>query len=426
MTTTPTAATGTAPGPDEEGGASSRRRLVVVGHGVAAHRLISELRMHDRAGAWQVLAVGDEPYAAYNRIGLPGHLAGGPPDALALAAQDHDPLVEIRLATPVASVDRATRSVLTADGERLGYDALVLATGAAPFRPPVPGLDLPGCHPFRTLDDARRIRGALRPGVPAVVIGGGLLGLETAWAIHRLGARAAVVETAPRLMPAQLDDTAAAMVADRLRGDGVRLHCAASVRSVEAGRDGGAAAVLLEDGTRLPAELVVYSAGVRPRDELAAPAGLARGERGGFLTDGLCRTEDPLVWAIGDCAALRGRCHGLVAPGYRMAEAVAAQLLGRPAQELAESTAPTRLKVPGVAVASLGDAHARTPGAVELSFTAPGAGGTGERYARLVLDAAARRLLGAVLVGHDDAYMLLSSLVGEELPASADRLLTAA
>ncbi|GAB2628365.1 hypothetical protein GCM10027168_70110 [Streptomyces capparidis] len=395
------------------------RRLVVVGHGMAAHRLVTALRSRDRHGRWRVLVLGEEPHPAYDRIALADRLAGAPARDLALPGHGPDPLVEVRTRARVTAVDPAARTVRTADGGPLPYDALVLATGAVPFRPPVPGTGLPGCVPFRTLADADAIRAAAEPGAPVVVVGGGLLGLETADALRRrLGMRPHVVEAAPRLMPAQLDAPAARLLAARLRRAGLRLHCGVPLRSVDAGPDGRVDGVTLADGTRVPAGLVVLSAGVRPRDDLAEAAGLPRGERGGFLVDDLCRTPDPRVWAVGDCAALGGRCPGTVAPGYRMAESVAAQLLGEPAPPAAGAAdTVTVLKVPAPHVAALGDPHPRVPGTVEFSRA------EGSRYARLLLSPDARTLLGAVLVGHAAALPRLRPLIGRELTAPVERLL---
>ncbi|CAM5336708.1 NAD(P)/FAD-dependent oxidoreductase [Streptomyces aurantiogriseus] len=404
------------------------QRLVIIGYGMTAHRLIEDLRSRDREGCWRITVVGEEPRLAYNRVALTDRLAGATERDLALAGPEllGDPLVESRTATRATGIDRASRTVLTTDGAPLPYDALVLATGAVAFRPPVPGADLPGCLPYRTLADVDAIRSAAVPGEPVVVVGGGLLGLETAEALRRhLGMRPYVVEAAPRLMPAQLDAPAARLLAVRLRHAGLRLHCGVPLRCVEADADGRVCGVRLEDGTRIATRLVVFSAGIRPRDDLAEPAGLARGERGGFLVDGHCRTPAPDIWAVGDCAALRGRCHGTVAPGYRMAEAVAGQLLGAPAEGpgLAADETDTVLKVPGTEVASVGDAHARTPGAVELSYTQGAQGSPETRYAKLVLDSDARVLLGAVLVGHGRAHPLLRSVLGRELPSSPEHLL---
>jgi nitrite reductase (NADH) large subunit len=399
------------------------RTLVVVGHGMTGHRLVEHLRAHDRHGAWRVVVLAEEPRPAYNRVALSSYLEGKTAADLTLAGHDFltDPLVELRTAAPVTGVDRRARTVTTADGTLTRYDALVLATGSRPFVPPVPGHDLPGCFVYRTFDDLDALREAAHAGGPGVVVGGGLLGLEAANALRLLGVRPHVVELAPRLMPLQLDDGGARVLARLVTGLGLRVHCGTAVRAIRAGGDGRVGGVALTDGTALDARLVVFSAGVRPRDDLAGPAGLATGERGGFLVDDLCRTADPAVFAVGECAAVRGRTYGLVAPGYRMAELVADQLLGRPTTPFTDPDTATKLKLLGVDVASFGDAHAESEGALEYVLRDDGAG----TYAKLVLDPEGRILRGGVLAGDASAYRTLRALTGRELTAPPDRLLSA-
>ncbi|MEV6957691.1 FAD-dependent oxidoreductase [Streptomyces sp. NPDC051207] len=397
------------------------RTLVVAGHGMAGHRLVAHLRAHDRHGTWRAVVLAEEPRPAYDRVALSSYLEGRSAADLTLA--DHafltDPLVDVRTATPVTGIDRRARTVTTADGTTIAYDALVLATGSRPYVPPVPGHDLPGCFVYRTFADLDAIRAAAREKRPGVVVGGGLLGLEAANALRLLGVRTHVVELAPRLMPVQLDDGAARVLARLVGGLGLRVHCGTAVRAVHAGSDGRVAGVTLADGSAVDAGLVVFSAGVRPRDELARPAGLATGERGGFLVDDRCRTGDPHIWAVGECAAVRGRTYGMVAPGHRMAELVADQLLGRPTAPFTDPDTSARLKLLGVDVASFGDAHAETEGAMEYVLRDDTAG----TYAKLVLGPDGRVLLGGVLAGDASAYGTLRALVGRELTAPPDRLL---
>jgi nitrite reductase (NADH) large subunit len=394
------------------------RELVVIGHGMVGHRLVTDLRARDTAGGWHVTILCEEPNPAYDRAGMSSYFDGKSGADLSFVNAEFlaDPLVDLKLDTPATHIDRAARTVTTA-GTRIGYDALVLATGSRPFVPPVPGSDLPGCFVYRTLDDLDAIRAAAVAGRPGVVIGGGLLGLEAANALRLLGMRPHVVEMAPRLMPVQLDDAGAQLLARLVNPLGLRLHCGTATKSIEPGPDGRVGAVTLADGTEIPADLVVFSAGVRPRDELAAPAGLTVADRGGILVDDRCRTNDPRIWAVGECAAVDGRCYALVTPGYRMAEAVVAQLLGAGTARFPGADLSTRLKLLGVEVASFGDAHAATEGALALTYASDGT------YTKLVLDADARTLLGGILAGDAGAYPLLLSLVGHQLPASPDHLL---
>jgi nitrite reductase (NADH) large subunit len=398
------------------------RTLVVVGHGMTGHRLVEHLRAHDRHGTWRVVVLAEEPRPAYNRVALSSYLEGRSAADLTLAGHAFltDPLVDLRTAAPATGIDRRARTVTAADGTVTPYDALVLATGSRPFVPPVPGHDLPGCFVYRTFDDLDAIRAAARPGRPGVVVGGGLLGLEAANALRLLGTRPHVVELAPRLMPLQLDDGGARVLTRLVGRLGLRVHCGTAVRAVRARDDGRVGGVTLTDGSALDAELVVFSAGVRPRDDLAGPAGLATGDRGGFLVDDRCRTEDARIWAVGECAAVGGRTYGLVAPGYRMAELVADQLLDRPVTPFADPDTSAKLKLLGVDVASFGDAHAETEGALEYVVRDDAAG----TYAKAVLGPDGRILLGGVLAGDASAYRTLRALVGREPAAPLDRLLS--
>ncbi|MEV0700446.1 nitrite reductase large subunit NirB [Saccharopolyspora sp. NPDC050389] len=395
------------------------RTLVVVGHGMVGHRLVETLRERDAGDTWRIVVLGEEPRPAYDRVALSSYLDGKSAEDLSLAGHEllDDPLVDLRLETAATGIDRAARTVSTSDGSELCYDALVLATGSRPFVPPVPGHDLDGCFVYRTIEDLDAIRAAATEGEPGVVIGGGLLGLEAANALRLLGMRAHVVEMAPRLMPLQVDE-GGGQVLGRLVGDlGLTIHCGAATKSIDG--DGRVRGVTLADGTVIETDVVVFSAGVRPRDELAELAGLARAERGGFLVDESCRTSDENIWAIGECAAVEGRCYGLVAPGYSMAEGVAEQLLALGDGAFPGADLSTKLKLLGVDVASFGDAHGQTDGALEVVY-ANNAAGT---YAKLVLSDDARILLGGVLVGDASAYSVLRPLIDRELPAPPEQLL---
>jgi nitrite reductase (NADH) large subunit len=395
------------------------RQLVVVGNGMVGHRLVQALRDRDREARWRVTVLGEEARPAYDRVALSSYVDGVSAAELTLPAAA-DPLVTHHLGDPAVGLDRAARRVRTASGRELGYDALVLATGSVPFVPPVPGRDLPGCFVYRTLDDldaimeaAARAVASDRPGRrSAVVVGGGLLGLEAARALRLLGLSPQVVEINPRLMSVQVDEGGGALLRRLVEGEDLAVRCGVSVTAIARDRDRLVAT--LSDGVELDADVVVFSAGIRPADTLARAAGLPLGERGGVLVDNRCRTGDEQVWAIGECAALEGRTYGLVAPGYAMAEVVADRLLGGGATMApADLDMSTRLKMLGVDVASFGDAHAATPGALAVVVNDPVAG----TYAKLVVSDDARTLLGGILVGDASRYATLRPLVGSPLPA---------
>ncbi|HEX9176198.1 MAG TPA: nitrite reductase large subunit NirB, partial [Mycobacterium sp.] len=290
------------------------------------------------------------------------------------------------------------------------------ATGSYPFVPPIPGMDLDRCFVYRTLDDLDAIRAAVTPGTDAIVVGGGLLGLEAANALRLMGMAPHVVEFAPRLMPAQVDDGGGAVLAALVTDLGLTVHTGKSTTAIETHDDSVRAT--LSDGTTIDAGLLVFSAGIRPRDELARVCGLDVAERGGVLTDIACRTSDPYVYAIGEVAAIEGRCYGLVAPGNASAEVVADRLLGGTA-EFPGADMSTKLKLLGVDVASFGDAHATTDGALEVVLNDPTKG----TYAKLVVSDDASTLLGGILIGDATAYGTLRPLVGRPLPADPASLI---
>jgi len=296
--------------------------------------------------------------------------------------------------------------VVTADGQRHGYDSLVLATGSYAFVPPVPGHDLPACHVYRTLDDLDAIRAdaqrTLEAGrAPAgVVIGGGLLGLEAANALRQFGLQTHVVEMMPWLMAQQIDKGGGALLARMITDLGTAVRVGTGTESIEAFED--SVRVRLTDGDVVDAGLVIFAAGIRPRDELAKAAGLELAERGGVLTDLSCRTSDPDIYAVGEVAAIGGRCYGLVGPGYTSAEVVADRLLGG-AAEFGEADLSTKLKLLGVDVASFGDAMGSTENCLEVAVN----DAVKRTYAKLVLSDDAKTLLGGVLVGDASTYGVL-------------------
>ncbi|MEU7928603.1 nitrite reductase large subunit NirB [Micromonospora sp. NPDC049107] len=389
--------------------------LVVVGNGMVGQRFVDALRARDPQGHWRVTVLAEERRPAYDRVRLSAYFDGVSEEELNVHTPDDG--VRLRLGEPATAIDRERQVVSTAEGD-YHYDALVLATGSYPFVPPVPGADLPGVFVYRTLDDLAAIRTYAAGRRVGAVIGGGLLGLEAANALRLLGLSTDVVEFAPRLMPVQVDQAGGAMLRRYVHDLGVRTHLGVATTAIRAGADGTVAALELSDGRVVDAELVVVAAGIRPRDELARAAGLPLGPRGGVLVDETCRTADERVWAVGECAAVDGTCHGLVAPGYATAEVVADRLVGGAATFPGADTA-TKLKLLGVDVASFGDAHGTTEGCLDVTFTDPAT----RVYAKLVLSDDAHTLLGGVLVGDASAYPTLRASVGGPLPAAPLALL---
>ncbi|MGB2721483.1 MAG: nitrite reductase large subunit NirB [Rhodococcus sp. (in: high G+C Gram-positive bacteria)] len=401
------------------------KNAVVVGHGMVGHRFVEALRARDEAAEWKITILCEEALAAYDRVGLSSYVGAWDHKELALAGNDYpgDTLVEMRTGVRAERIDRDHRTVVTSAGDTVEYDALVLATGSYPFVPPITGHDLPACFVYRTLDDLDKIRAradAAGPGAVGVVVGGGLLGLEAANALKKMGMTPHVIEFAPRLMPLQVDEGGGALLARLVTELGLNVHVGVGTSSISE-NDSAGLTVELSDGNTIDAALLVFSAGVRPQDRLARESGLEVGERGGIMVDIGCSTSDPAVYAIGECAAVEGRCYGLVAPGYSTAEVVADRLLGGAAQ-FPGADMSTKLKLMGVDVASFGDAMAATPGALEVVFSDAPKG----TYAKLVVTDDAKTLLGGILVGDASAYSLLRPLVGRELPGDPGALISPA
>ena len=381
---------------------------------MAGQRLVEALQDRDTERRWRVTVLSEEPRRAYDRVALSSYFNGVTADELDLVPDGcygHG-AYELRLGEAVTGIDRAAHTVTTSVGAAIGYDALVLATGSAPFVPPVPGRDLPGCFVYRTLDDLDAIRVAAsraatrtRGRRAGLVVGGGLLGLEAARALRLLGLSPHVVEMAPRLMPQQVDAGGGALLREMIQNLNVTVRLGTSVSRIE--RDGSRLLATLADGTELDLDTVVFAAGVRPRDQLAREAGLAVGARGGVVVDDGCRTSDPDVYAVGECACIGGRVYGLVAPGYAMAEVLAGRLTGGAASFTAADTS-TKLKLLGVDVASFGDALAATDGALEVTVNDP----VKRSYSKLVVSGDAKTLLGGVLVGDASRYAMLRPLAG--------------
>ncbi|CQD08973.1 nitrite reductase [NAD(P)H], large subunit [Mycobacterium europaeum] len=389
---------------------------------MVGHRLVEALRARDTEGSWRITVFAEEADAAYDRVGLTSYTESWDRKLLALPGNDYagDERVRLVLNARVTEIDREAKSVVTADGQRCGYDTLVLATGSYAFVPPVPGHDLPACHVYRTLDDLDAIRADAQRTVEAgrtpagVVIGGGLLGLEAANALRQFGLQTHVVEMMPRLMAQQIDEGGGALLAKMVGDLGIAVHVGTGTESIEAidHPDGvSSVRVRLTDGEVIDAGLVIFAAGIRPRDELARTAGLDLAERGGVLTDLACRTSDPDIYAVGEVAAIQGRCYGLVGPGYTSAEVVADRLLDG-AAEFGEADLSTKLKLLGVDVASFGDAMGVTENCLEVAIN----DAVKRTYAKLVLSDDAKTLLGGVLVGDASAYGVLRPMVGSELP----------
>lgn len=397
------------------------RRVVVIGHGMAGARLAGELRRHDPvADRVAVTVVGDEPHAAYNRVLLSGVLAGSL-DLDSVRLQEISQPVDLRLGIAVTSVDRSRRQVRLADDSAVDYDALVLATGARPWLPDVDGLLTDhgtlsaGVFAFRSRDDCARIVAGARPGVPVAVLGGGLLGLEAARGLAGRGCLVTVVHPNGHILDRQLDPAGGHLLRRVLERLGIEFRVGATAARYLPG-DG----LKLADGSHVPGEMVVVSAGVRAETGLARAAGLAVDR--GVLVDDALRTNDPRVHAIGDCAQHTSSGVGLVQPAFDQAAVLAARLTGAdPAARYRGTPVVTRLKAKDVDLASMGDVHLDPAGdhppGVEVICVQDSARG---RYGKLVLRD--DRVVGAILLGLPDAAATITQFFDSQAPVPGDHL----
>ena len=395
-------------------------KLIVIGNGMVGQRLLE--RLQASKPKLEITVLCEESRPAYDRVHLTSYFSGKSAQDLSLVEPDFFDRsgITLKLSERAVAIDRERHVVETSSGLRLEYDRVVLATGSYPFVPSIPGSDRSGCYVYRTIDDLDTIRSASANVKTGVVIGGGLLGLEAAKALKDLGLETHVVEFAPRLMAVQIDDAGGSMLRGRIHDLGVGVHTAKQTTSIADGRE-RTHCLRFADGSELETDLIVFSAGIRPRDELARAAGLKVGDRGGVAIDDACRTSDPDILAIGECALWNGKVYGLVAPGYQMASIVASHLQGDSEARFSGADMSTKLKLMGVDVASIGDAHAAASGARACVFI-------DERrqiYKKLVVNEEGTRLLGGILIGGAEQYCTWLQMVqnGLPLPANPEQLM---
>ncbi|TDX32810.1 assimilatory nitrite reductase (NAD(P)H) large subunit precursor [Modicisalibacter xianhensis] len=404
----------------------SKQRLIIIGNGMVGHHLVEQLIERNATKRYDIVVYGEERHRAYDRVHLSEYFGGRDAQSLAMCDADFYAAngIELRLDECVTRIDRDDSRIVTPQGE-YAYDSLVLATGSYPFVPPIAGAEegQPNRLVYRTLDDLDQIRDAAGGAKRGVVVGGGLLGLEAANALKSLGLEAHVVEFAPRLMPVQLDDQGGEALRAKIEELGVGVHLNRATTEIVAG-DAFRYRMNFKDGEHLETDLIVFSAGIRPQDALARECKLEIGERGGIVVDDQCRTSDPEIFAIGECALWSNRIFGLVAPGYTMARNVADSLCCNEGDEepaFSGADMSTKLKLLGVDVGSIGDAHAATEGARSYRYSDESEG----VYRRLVVSKDGKKAIGAVLVGDNSLYdtLLQYAQNGIDLPADPASLI---
>ena len=389
--------------------------LVIIGNGMATMRLVEELSQR-ALGRYAIAVIGEEPRLAYNRVLLSSVLAREVSRSdIELKSEQwwraHG--VTLMYGQRATAIDADIRRVKLANGATLPFTKLVLATGSRAIRLNVPGMDLPGVMTFRDLTDVASIEQAAKTRSKAVVIGGGLLGLEAAYGLAKAGMQVSVIHLMDRLMERQLDARGSAMLKAAVEAKGIAVHLNAETAAIMGHHR--AEAVTLKDGRDIPADLVVVAAGIRANADLAQSAGLEIGR--GIVVDDRMQTGKAGIYAIGECAEHRGICYGLVEPAYEQARVLASHLCGDRAR-YDGSVLATNLKVSGVSVFSAGD-FMGAPGTEQIVLSDPGLGS----YKKLVI--ANGRLVGAVLFGDtaDGLWYLELIRTGASIAAIRDDLM---
>ena len=399
----------------------SKQKIVVIGNGMVGHNFIEKLVASEGYADFEVHTFCEEPRVAYDRVYLSSYFSGKTAEDLSLVKPGfyEENGVKIYMNDKAVDIDLKAKTVTSEAGVTIAYDKLVMATGSYPFVPPIKGNDRAGCLVYRTIEDLEMIQAEADKGKVGVVVGGGLLGLEAAKALRDLGLETHVVEFAPRLMPVQLDDGGAALLKRKIENLGVRVHCSKATTLISDGET-CQNKMVFADGEVLETDIVLFSAGIRPRDDLAEKVGLTLGPRGGILIDDQCKTSDQDVFAIGECALHDGITYGLVAPGYAMAQTVVDQLNNKPA-EFTGADMSTKLKLMGVDVGSIGDPHGNDEDALSYVYE----NGPEEIYKKIVVTPDGKKLLGAVLVGDaEDFSNLLQIMLNDmDLPEHPDALI---
>ena len=395
------------------------KKVVIVGNGMVGHRLCAKLRERAGPDALDIVVYGEEPRPAYDRVHLSSYFSGTSAEELSLAPRSwyEEQGILLRTDEAVVHIDRGERRVRTSTGRAESYDELVLATGSRPFVPAaLEGAATPGVFVYRTIEDLEAIESYGVSCRRGAVLGGGLLGLEAAKALMDMGIETTVVEFMPRLMPRQLDEGGAAALRYRLKSLGVEILTAKETTGTR-GTD-RLSALEFRDGSTLDTDILVISAGIRPRDELARACGLAVGVAGGVVVDDRLRTSDEAIYAVGEVALHRGLIYGLVGPGYQMADVVASQIAHNgngSASNFTGSDTSTSLKLIGVDVSTFGEATG-TPEGIPIVFEDRLKG----VYKKIELSPDGKRLLGGVLVGDAASYGMLRQMFLSGAPCPAD------
>jgi nitrite reductase (NADH) large subunit len=388
-------------------------RIIVVGNGMVGYKFCEKLRR--MSGDHEIIVYGEEPRPAYDRVHLSSYFTGTSADELLMAPASWyiENNITLHTGEMVSSIDRVSKTISTHNNKVDHYDYLVLATGSCAFVPTIGGVGRHGVFVYRTIEDLDSIISYGRKVKTAAVMGGGLLGLEAAKALMDLNLETNVVEFAQRLMPRQLDEAGSAVLTKKLTSLGIKIHTNKATTNIAG--NGKIEGLAFADGSFLPVEMLVISAGIRPRDELAKSCGLDVHARGGVVVNDMLQTKDENIFAIGEVALHNGMIYGLVAPGYEMAEVVARQLTNQSSNGFRGFDMSTKLKLIGVDVGSFGDALGETKGSVPIVFQDLRSG----TYKRINISEDGKLLLGGILVGDASQYNLMHQMVANKMPLPA-------
>lgn len=379
-------------------------KVVIIGNGMVGYKFCEKLVSHSNATQLEIVVFGEEMRPAYDRVHLSEYFAGKSADELSMApttwyAENN---IKLHLGDPVTQIDPSTNSVVSHRGIVTNYDYLVLATGSSAFVPPIPGVDKNGVFIYRTIEDLELMTAYAKKATKGAVIGGGLLGLEAAKAMIDLGiSDTTIIEFAPRLMPRQIDDAGSNLLKSKLQSLGLKIRTNTNTSEITGTNniDG----MRFSDDTTINVDMLVISAGIKPRDELAKQAGIATGARGGIIVNEKMQTSIPGIYAIGECALFNNMIYGLVAPGYEMAEVVVNHLIGKADKFFTGFDMSTKLKLIGVDVASFGDPFVSGENVRSIVIDDSNKG----VYKRINIGADGKQLLGGILVGDAEQYNLL-------------------
>ncbi|NLR63087.1 nitrite reductase large subunit [Chitinophaga varians] len=390
-------------------------KIVVIGNGMVGYKFCEKILTKSAKTPVELVVFGEEPRPAYDRVHLTSWFEGSTADLLMATTEWYEQQgIRLHLADPVIAIDRQQQTVRSYSGIVETYDYLVLATGSAAFVPPIPGVEKKGVFLYRTIEDLEMMKAYAPQARSGAVIGGGLLGLEAAKALLDLGiTNIHVVEFAPRLMPRQIDDKGSRLLQEKLGQLGLKVLTSKNTRKITG--EETVSGLQFTDDTFLKTDMLVISAGIKPRDELAVAAGLATGPRGGIVVNEQLQTSDPLIYAIGECALYQNMIYGLVAPGYEMAEVAASHLCGD-SKAFTGFDMSTRLKLIGVEVASFGDPFSPADSCHSIVFEDRLKG----IYKRIDVTPDGQQLLGGILIGEASAYNMLLQTVKNKMALPAD------